>query len=210
MQGRFSCATAGWMAILIAANIVGPALAGEGGSQTRLLVRKVDESYGVSLASSSQGSPAAQNRLPAGKPLSSVNLNVMPGQELIPTDVATGEFLQMVPGAAFRSGEVVYPFHWAPSEMVHRPLYFEEAALERYGQTHSPLLQPVISGAHFFGNVAILPYKMGLDLPHQRIYNLGHHRAGSWARSERGHLPWRWRGALFQAGAVVGGVYLFP
>jgi hypothetical protein len=147
------------------------------------------------------------------KPLSSITFDVVPPSRLVPPDVATDEFFRTIPGQAYRGavrGELYRAFHWAPSGLRHQPLYFEETALERHGQTHSPLLQPLISGAHFFGSAIILPYKIGLDCPHKLVYTLGYDRPGSPARCEKEHLPWSWRGALVQTGAVVGGVFLFP
>ena len=70
-------------------------------------------------------------------------------------------------------------FNWAASELYHQPLYWEDALLERYGQTHHPLVQPWLSGAHFFATFPIIPYKIGLDRTHDRIYTLGYYRPGS-------------------------------
>ncbi|MCY2965882.1 MAG: hypothetical protein NT069_20010 [Planctomycetota bacterium] len=42
----------------------------------------------------------------------------------------------------------------------HRPLYFEDALLERHGVAASDCVQPGLSAAHFFGSVAIIPYKL--------------------------------------------------
>ena len=52
-------------------------------------------------------------------------------------------------------------FTWKASALCHKPLYFEEVALERYGHTVGLGLQPVVSAAHFFLTVPVLPYKMG-------------------------------------------------
>ncbi|HUG69256.1 MAG TPA: hypothetical protein VMM76_16005, partial [Pirellulaceae bacterium] len=43
---------------------------------------------------------------------------------------------------------------WKASGVCHKPLYFEEVQLERYGHTAGPVIQPVLSGAHFFLNIA--------------------------------------------------------
>ena len=39
---------------------------------------------------------------------------------------------------------------WKASALCHKPLFFEEVQLERYGHTAGPLKQPFLSGAHFF------------------------------------------------------------
>ena len=42
----------------------------------------------------------------------------------------------------------------------HRTLYFEDALLERHGVAASDCVQPGLSAVHFFGSVAIIPYKL--------------------------------------------------
>ncbi len=101
-------------------------------------------------------------------------------------------------------------FAWKASALCHKPLYFEELQLERYGHTAGPIIQPVLSGAHFFGSIAFLPYKMGVNPPNECIYQLGLYRPGSCAPWLTEPFPISLRGALFQTGAVLGGVYLIP
>ena len=55
-------------------------------------------------------------------------------------------------------------YTWKGSALCHKPLYFEEEQLERYGHTFG-IAQPVVSGAHFFGTLPVLPYKMGIEMP---------------------------------------------
>ncbi len=95
---------------------------------------------------------------------------------------------------------------WKASELCHKPLYFEDVNLERYGHTHGPLLEPVVSSAHFFANIAVLPYKMGVHLPHECQYALGYYRPGNCAPWIKPPVPLSVRGALFQ-GAAMAGVY---
>ncbi len=99
---------------------------------------------------------------------------------------------------------------WKASNLIHKPLYFEEVNLERYGHTAGPILQPVVSSAHFFANIAILPYKMGVHLPNECQYALGYYRPGDCAPWITQPVPLSLRGALFQAGAVTGAVLLIP
>lgn len=101
-------------------------------------------------------------------------------------------------------------YTWKASALCHKPLYFEEPQLERYGHSAGPLAQPVISGAHFFANIAILPYKMGVHPPTECIYALGYYRPGSCAPYMIPPVPLSVRGALYQAGATVGAVAFFP
>ncbi len=101
-------------------------------------------------------------------------------------------------------------FAYAASGLCHKPLYFEEVQAERYGHVAGPILQPVLSGAHFFLNVAVLPYKMGINPPTECQYALGYYRPGSCAPWMIPPIPLSLRGAAMQTGAVVGGIYLFP
>ena len=105
-------------------------------------------------------------------------------------------------------GEVTY--QWTASSLCHKPLYFENVHLERYGHTCGPYLQPLASGAHFFGALPILPYKMGLETPHECIYTLGHYRPGNCAPYLIDPIPISKRAALFQAGASLGTVFILP
>ena len=101
-------------------------------------------------------------------------------------------------------------FMWQASGLCHKPAYFEDVHLERYGHSWGPYVQPLMSGAHFFLNVPILPYKMGLYPPNECIYTLGYYRPGSCAPYMLDPLPLSVRAGLAQAGAVVGMAYLLP
>jgi len=101
-------------------------------------------------------------------------------------------------------------FAWKASALCHKPLYFEEVQLERYGHTAGPIFQPVLSGAHFFLNVAVLPYKAGINPPNECQYALGYYRPGSCAPWLVPPVPLSVRGGLMEAGAVTGLVLLFP
>jgi len=101
-------------------------------------------------------------------------------------------------------------YHWKASSLCHKPLYFEQVSLERYGHTWHPLVQPVVSGAHFFGTIPILPYKMGIEDPRECIYALGYYRPGECAPKLLYTLPLSLRGAIYQAAAVTGIVYVLP
>lgn len=109
------------------------------------------------------------------------------------------------------------PRRWTPvtmtytaSNLCHKPLYFEEVNLERYGHTAGPFLQPVISSAHFFVNIAVLPYKMGVHSPHECQYALGYYRPGNCAPWIIPPVPLSVRGAWYQAAAISGAALLIP
>ncbi|WP_145291309.1 hypothetical protein [Pirellulimonas nuda] len=101
-------------------------------------------------------------------------------------------------------------YMWKASALCHKPLFFEDVALERYGHSHGPFLQPLVSGAHFFGRLPALPYCMGLTPPNECMYTLGYYRPGSCAPYLVGGMPFTWRAAAFQAGAVVGVSAIIP
>jgi hypothetical protein len=101
-------------------------------------------------------------------------------------------------------------FVWTAAGLCHKPLYFEEQQLERYGHSTGPYTQPFVSGAHFFGSVLMLPWNMGLKLPGECEYALGHYETNDCAPYIIPALPITARAALFEAGAATGLVFLLP
>jgi hypothetical protein len=101
-------------------------------------------------------------------------------------------------------------FTWKASALCHKPLLFEEIGLERYGHTICPAVQPIISGGVFFANVALMPYKTGLNPPWECQYVLGYYRPGSCAPFQRHRLPLEPQAIALQAVAVAGLVALVP
>jgi hypothetical protein len=102
-------------------------------------------------------------------------------------------------------------FMWKASALSTRAAYFEDVQLERYGNTIvCPALQPVVSGAKFFATIPILPYKMGVTPPNECVYTLGHRRSGNYAPYMVEPFPVSPRGALFQALAVTGVIFVIP
>jgi hypothetical protein len=101
-------------------------------------------------------------------------------------------------------------YTWKASGLCHKPLYFEEVALERYGHSAGPYLQPVASAAHFFLIVPALPYFMGVYPPNECIYTLGYYRPGSCAPYILDPFPLSVRGGLAEAAVWTGMVFLIP
>ena len=99
---------------------------------------------------------------------------------------------------------------WTASNLSHYPLYFEEIALERYGHSAGPLLQPVLSGGHFFGSILALPYSMGLNPPHECMFDLGYYRPGSCAPYIVPPVPLSLRAGLTAGAAGAGLGILVP
>jgi hypothetical protein len=99
---------------------------------------------------------------------------------------------------------------WKASNLCHKPLYFQQVNLERYGHTAGPWLQPVVSSAHFFANIAVLPYKMGVHAPGECQYALGYYRPGNCAPWIVPPVPISARGAISQAAFMTGSFWLIP
>lgn len=101
-------------------------------------------------------------------------------------------------------------FTWRASSTGHKPLYFDEPELERHGHTAGPVLQPLVSGAHFFVNLAMAPYKMGIHPPHECQYALGYERPGNASPWLVPPVPLSLRGALTAGGIYTGGIFVVP
>ncbi len=97
---------------------------------------------------------------------------------------------------------------WRSPDMFHGQLYFEDANLERYGNSVG-VFQPVVSGVKFFSTVAFLPYKIGQGRDEGCDYGLGHYRPGDCNPAYKKSLEISRRGAFYQAlgvGVVIGGL----
>jgi hypothetical protein len=116
------------------------------------------------------------------------------------------------PDARLWRGWARTDFTWAATGLCHGPLYFEEVNLERYGYTLCPVLQPALSGAHFFLTIPALPYKMAHQCPRECVYTLGHYRPGSPApwRTHYMDLAWDPTAATVQGLVVTGLVFAIP
>jgi hypothetical protein len=99
---------------------------------------------------------------------------------------------------------------WKAAGNCHKPLYFEDWSLERYGHSHGPLADPFFSAAHFFVTLPVLPYKMGVELPWECVYPLGYYRPGSCAPWTIPAVPISCRGFAVQAATVTGIVFALP
>ena len=71
--------------------------------------------------------------------------------------------------------------HWTAPNLAHRTLYFEEISLERWGHTHGPFVQPVISAGKFLFNAFANPWRSHWDQPCDLHYVVGLPHAGSCA-----------------------------
>ena len=131
---------------------------------------------------------------------------------LLPPDASQGVFGESwaIPGTNRGDHWTSIDVHWAPSGNRYRPTYFEDSMLERHGQARHPLVQPLASGTRFFLTIPALPYGAVVNPPHRPISTLGHFRAGSGAPCLLQRPPLQADAGLFQAGLVVGLIFIVP
>ena len=98
---------------------------------------------------------------------------------------------------------------WKASNLCHKPLFFENVQLERYGHSHGPFLQPVHSTVHFFSSIALAPYNMRITPANECQYALGFYRPGNCAPWLREPFPISLAGARFEASVLTAGAFLF-
>jgi hypothetical protein len=99
---------------------------------------------------------------------------------------------------------------WKATGVCHKPLYFEDWNLERYGHSYGCLADPFVSAAHFFVTLPVLPYKTGVELPWECVYPLGYYRPGSCAPWTCPAPPISPRGFAVEAATITGLVFLLP
>lgn len=87
-----------------------------------------------------------------------------PDGDSTPRAVAPGRLSRPFPRVV--PGEIDFAPRLIP---CYKPLYFEDANLERYGCVRGGCLQPVVSGVHFFGSVGLAPLKMLGAAPCQTV-----------------------------------------
>ena len=87
-------------------------------------------------------------------------------------------------------------FSWVAAATYHRPIYFDDDQLERYGHTFGPVTQSTLSAVKFFVTVPLVPYYMGVYPPNECIYDLGLYRPGSCSPYYFDPFPLSVRGAI--------------
>jgi hypothetical protein len=142
---------------------------------------------------------ASGQKIPYGK-LSEPDLAAVSDYWLLPTVCGIGNR-----GSAYRSW-APQAVAWKASGLCHKPLYFENIQLERYGHSRGPVMQPIHSTVHFFRSLVTLPYQTSVNPANECQYALGFYRPGNCAPwlvdpfsiTEKGLK----RQALFIAGAA--------
>jgi hypothetical protein len=165
-----------------------------------------------------QAAPIGQTPDPcaaiAGRPFHEFGINTTIPTGELPVDVAASCWANVNSSAGPFPGHRAWAssmFAWDATCLCYRPLYFEEANLERYGYGCCETMQPLASAAHFFGTIPLLPYCMAVDCPYECNYSLGHYRPGSCGVPKR----YMWppvspRAILAEGGVWAGMVFLIP
>jgi hypothetical protein len=99
---------------------------------------------------------------------------------------------------------------WAPSNMWYYPLYFEDPALERYGHSYHPLVQPFASTGRFATQLAGLPYQMALHPVCSKEYPLGYYRPGEPAPKKFYQIPFNEEATLLEVATIAGLILIIP
>ncbi len=99
-------------------------------------------------------------------------------------------------------------FTWTASSLCHKPLYFENIQLERYGHSYGPVLQPVHSTVHFFTRLVFLPYQKALHPSTECQYALGFYRPGDCAPWLKDPIPLSLDGFTRQTLVTLGWAYI--
>lgn len=99
---------------------------------------------------------------------------------------------------------------WDAPNFFYYPLYFEDPALERYGHTYHPLIQPLASISRFSGQLVALPYQMTLDPPAREVSSLGWYRPGECAPNLHYQVPLNAKAAAVEVATITGLAFLIP
>jgi len=100
-------------------------------------------------------------------------------------------------------------YNWEAPNSYNYPLYFEDYALERYGQTRNFFLQPLASHALFATQLLGLPYQISIDPVWKCRYTLGYNRVGTCAPFKYYQIPLNLEAAAHMGGVYTGGAFLF-
>jgi hypothetical protein len=178
---------------------------------------QVVEQLPAPAGAENQSAPVGQVQDPcaavAGRPFYDFGISTTVPTGELPIDVAAGCWENVNATAGPLPGYRAWStsmFAWDATCLCYRPLYFEEANLERYGYGCCETMQPLASAAHFFGTIPLLPYCMAVDCPNECIYTLGHYRPGSCVPKRYMWPPVSPRAILAEGGVWTGLVFLIP
>lgn len=112
------------------------------------------------------------------KSMRQVNVSVRDTNAVVPDDESN---VLSLSSQRFYNGDAKTQkvFAWTAANIRHQPLYFEDVASERYGQTHGIVKQPFVSAFKFLRDAALLPANAAIDCPGSCDTPLGFRRPGS-------------------------------
>jgi hypothetical protein len=168
---------------------------------------------------------SGQNTL--DRPMSELTIDIAPPAQLLRSEASdqspivnhAAEYFQTLEAreSSRRVGRpgMLRPFCWAAPGFYHQPLYFEQINVERYGHhvccgPCSDCAQSVVSAAHFFAAMPLLPYKIGADPCCERQYTLGHYRPGSCNPHQLHFVRPSGNGLTCEAMVITGLIFLIP
>jgi hypothetical protein len=96
-----------------------------------------------------------------------------------------------------------------PNYVCHKPLYFEQLNWERYGWELGPIT-PGLEVAQFTYDLLMLPYHFGADVCHCSDCSTGKCLPGDAVPLLCYRERFSVTGLVFEAGAVFGGIFVFP
>lgn len=112
------------------------------------------------------------------RPISTINLDIRSGDQKRPQDRSI-ELLDSSQRDWSTFEPVSLAYLWEAPNIRYQPLYFEDIALERYGQTCRPGQQVAQSAIHFGVSFLTLPYHLMIDPSWNCDTNYGYCRPGS-------------------------------
>lgn len=153
---------------------------------------------------------AASSTEPAA-PVRRAALDIRPTEGRLPDNQAQQMLADEQAGASDQLTQPWSPinYRWKAAAVSHRPLYFQDASLERYGHHHG-IFEPAISAAKFFGRIPVMPYLVGATPCDECEYALGYFRPGDCVPLHHTHPKPSLRGAAYQALATTGAILVIP
>jgi hypothetical protein len=101
-------------------------------------------------------------------------------------------------------------YNWLASNLHHKPLYFQDVPLERYGHKFPYGLQPFVSLGRFGVQLIGIPYQMAMDPICEDVYALGLYRPGDCAPKLFYQIPYNFKAAAAAGGVYAGLIFLIP
>ena len=111
--------------------------------------------------------------------MSSLRIDPRPQSNQLPTDQAY-RLIDRYSRDWNATASIHKRLNWQAPNLRYQPLFFEDVALERYGQVvRNDYLQTAVSLAHFFTSAALLPVHARQDPVYSCDYPLGYCRPGN-------------------------------